>query len=104
MQERLRALGAAHNSHNTNYHLTCEPIRYAFPTVELPVNSCLPAAEVKHFASESETNPWVFPQTTEEPACLDAALLDVEDIDLVDDLTASPTLEECATELLKLLF
>ncbi|KAG6614755.1 putative myb-like DNA-binding protein [Phytophthora cinnamomi] len=94
MQERLRAMGAAHN----NYHLVCEPIRYAFPTTEPP------SAEVDHCVSESEMTPWVFPQIKEEPVCLDATLLDVEDIDLLDDLTASPTLEECATELLKLLF
>ncbi|KAE8894576.1 hypothetical protein PF010_g26409 [Phytophthora fragariae] len=100
MRERLRVMGAAHN----NYHLECEPIRYAFPTMELP--SYRPdVPSDKHFASETmEMNPWVFPQAKEEPACLDAALLDVQDIDLLDDLTASPTLEECANELLKLLF
>ncbi|GMF11109.1 unnamed protein product [Phytophthora lilii] len=112
MQERLRAMGAAHNN-----YIACEPICYSFPgtTVELPPhprNSYLPATALpmdKHFASESpEATPWVFPQTTEEPACLDATMLEVtsevEDVDLLEDLTSSPTLEECATELLKLLF
>ncbi|GMF43735.1 unnamed protein product [Phytophthora fragariaefolia] len=108
MQERLRAMGATHN----NYHVTSEPIHYAFPgtPTEVPthLSGCLPGSEIvpadKHFVGASEVTPWVFSPTPEEPACLDATLLSVEDIDLLDDLTASPTLEECATELLKLLF
>ncbi|KAL4157116.1 hypothetical protein PRNP1_006141 [Phytophthora ramorum] len=104
MQERLRTMGAANDN---NYHFTCEPIGYSFPEV-CSRNSLLPDVETlpsdKHFASESEVTPWVFPHSTEELACLDATMLDVKEVDLLEDLTASPTLEECASELLNLLF
>jgi SHAQKYF class myb-like DNA-binding protein len=110
MQERLRTLGAAHNN-----FLACEPITYAFPdasVVHQPHSrtSCLapieaPPTSNKHCpAREPDVTPWVSPLSVEEPACLDATMVDVEEIDLLGDLTASPTLEECATELLKLLF
>lgn len=108
VQERLRAMGVVHNR-----RLICGPIPLSHSFPESPAahpgrqkNRCLPGGEAlswdKDFESELEPTPWVFP--TEELSFLDATLLDVEKIDLLEDLTASPTLEECATELLKLLF
>ncbi|OWZ15352.1 Myb-like DNA-binding protein [Phytophthora megakarya] len=105
MQERLRSMSAKHN----NYHqFTCEPtpIHYSIPevTLELPPHARYNCLYVPGTETLAEVTPWIFPVPIEEPACLDATMLDVEEVDLLDDLTASPSLEECATELLKLLF
>ncbi|KAL3665583.1 hypothetical protein V7S43_009617 [Phytophthora oleae] len=90
MQERLRSMGAAHQS---NYHqLTCEPIPISYLNPETTRNSFQSGAGILSPA------PLVFPQSTEAP---DVTMLEM---DLLGDLTSSPTLEECASELLKLLF
>ncbi|KAK1944202.1 Myb-like protein J [Phytophthora citrophthora] len=86
MQERLRSMG------QSNYR--CEPIPVSY------VNPATASYQRNSFQSElsSEATPWSFPQSTVYP---NATMLEV---DLLEDLTSSPSLEECATELLKLLF
>ncbi|KAG1704664.1 hypothetical protein DVH05_005593 [Phytophthora capsici] len=86
MQERLRFMG------QSNYQCEAIPITY--------VNAETMAYQRGPFQPElsSERTPWVFPQSTQ---CLDATM---QEIDLLEDLTSSPSLEECATELLNLLF
>ncbi|ETK96785.1 hypothetical protein F441_00611 [Phytophthora nicotianae CJ01A1] len=95
VQERLRSMGAAKN--NICHHLACEPIPVDHSS---PRNSSLLATETlpsgNHNTIESAS--------PEELACLDATMLDMKEIDLLEDLTTIPTLEECATELLQLLF
>ncbi|RLN46424.1 hypothetical protein BBJ29_008820 [Phytophthora kernoviae] len=86
MQERMRSIGAAQSNNCMLSKLINYPI-LATPT--------------EH---EMKATPWVFPQLAEDPLSLDTIMHGIEDIDLVEDLTTSPTLEECATELLTLLF
>ncbi|CAI5735810.1 unnamed protein product [Peronospora destructor] len=98
MQERLRTMGAAHNNHRVAYEQT-QVNYYSLPGTV--------AVEQRGQCSDTGALPWAKQFTSEsaqEPSCLDATLLALEDIDLLEDLTASPTLEECATELLKVLF
>ncbi|KAG3092493.1 hypothetical protein PI124_g16883 [Phytophthora idaei] len=102
IQERLRSMGTANNA---NYpHLACESLPIA-RSIGIPPhsrNSCRVCAEnLPSGTIESEATPLHFSSSS---ACLDVTMLDVEEIDLLKDLTTSPTLEECATELLQLLF
>ncbi|KAG7397634.1 hypothetical protein PHYBOEH_000393 [Phytophthora boehmeriae] len=112
MQERMRSIRA----HNKQCLLS-EPIDFPVLAHSGPQNShytaetfllepgVLPVCSTnKVFGSEVETTPWIFPEPVEDPVCLDAILLDIEDVDLVEDSITSPSLEECATELLALLF
>ncbi|KAF4320533.1 hypothetical protein BBO99_00005723 [Phytophthora kernoviae] len=116
MQERMRSIGAAQSNNCMLSKLINYPI-LATPTEQLAPQSNCHTAETgrletraqlvcndKTFGSEMEATPWVFPQLAEDPVSLDTIMHGIEDIDLVEDLTTSPTLEECATELLTLLF
>ncbi|KAF4046358.1 Myb-like DNA-binding domain [Phytophthora infestans] len=100
VQERLRSVGAAYKS---NVHLECEPI---------PVRNSSPHRRETWFLG-ADTLPSVCLATgiqsadhtsAEDFASLDVTMLDVKEINPLEDLTTTPTLEECATELLQLLF
>ena len=98
MQERLRTMGAVHSNHRVAYEHT-RVNYYSLP--------CAVAVEQRGQCSDTGTLPWAkhfASESAQEPSCLDSTLFALEEIDLLEDLTTSPTLEECATELLKVLF
>ncbi|CAH0482460.1 unnamed protein product [Peronospora belbahrii] len=97
IQERLRAMGGVRNNHCVAYELNHANYSLADTAGVSQKGHYSDAGTLswaKHFASQSAV----------EPLCLDTTMLAYEDIDLLQDLTSSPTLEECAAELLKVLF
>ncbi|RLN15143.1 hypothetical protein BBJ28_00006527 [Nothophytophthora sp. Chile5] len=115
IQERLRSISAAHAN-----QLTCEPISYspASPTVT-PIQR---PRDERHRVSTMTVEPSAVatctvnsissaalncsPQRAEdmEPTYPDVPMLNMDDIDILEDLATSPSLEECASVLLDVLF
>ncbi|RLN93910.1 hypothetical protein BBJ28_00019742 [Nothophytophthora sp. Chile5] len=118
IQERLRSIGAAHGN-----QLTCEPISYslATPTVtpiqrprderhHVSTKTIEPSAvETAMTCTVNSVSPAVLNCSPlragdVEPMHPDVPMLTMDDMDLLEDLAASPSLEECASVLLDVLF
>lgn len=106
VQERLRALGMLQRGRYHPSMAAPAPVvasiplgdRIAFPVVTIKTETELDTADKTHQVSTPMSTP------VESPPAVDAFAMTTDNLNLLDELATGPSLEECASVLMDLLF